>query len=122
MLSSLPLRLSLCFGGAQCLSSAQAKVQPQDECTSAVSIDVEEKLYEEAMKMGITCITISQRLSLPAFHKTELKLGEVSPATFLWSKSHPAANLPCCAAPKDGPTGYVKRHITETTNQMASEI
>ena len=40
------------------------------------SIDVEEALYEAAMKRGITCITISQRLTLPAFHKEELKLGE----------------------------------------------
>ena len=40
------------------------------------SIDVEEALYEAVMKKGITCITISQRLTLPAFHKEELKLGE----------------------------------------------
>ena len=39
-----------------------------DECTSAVSVDVEEKLYTEAAARDITCITISQRLALEEFH------------------------------------------------------
>ena len=47
-----------------------------DECTSAVSVDVEEALYRAAIDQGITCITVSQRLSLPEFHSTELKMGE----------------------------------------------
>ena len=62
------------------------------------SIDVEEALYEAAMKMGITFITISQRLTLPAFHKEELKLGE------------------------NTASGFIKREITEQTNQLASTI
>lgn len=47
-----------------------------DECTSAVSVDVEETLYKSAIAQGITCITVSQRLSLPEFHTHELKMGE----------------------------------------------
>jgi ABC-type protease/lipase transport system fused ATPase/permease subunit len=47
-----------------------------DECTSAVSIDVEERLYKSAISNGITCVTVSQRLSLPEFHATELLMGE----------------------------------------------
>eukprot|EP01050_Picozoa_sp_SAG11_P003034 SAG11_NODE_163_length_13928_cov_29.869188_9_plen_224_part_00 len=50
-----------------------------DECTSAVSIDVEEKLYETAFKKGITCITISQKMTLPKFHTQELRFGEDTP-------------------------------------------
>ena len=46
-----------------------------DECTSAVSIDVERRMYEAAYKKGITCVTISQRLALEEFHSKELKLG-----------------------------------------------
>ena len=46
-----------------------------DECTSAVSVDVEERLYRSAADMGITCITISQRLALTEFHAQELHLG-----------------------------------------------
>ena len=46
-----------------------------DECTSAVSVDVEETLYKSAITQGITCITVSQRLSLPEFHSFELKMG-----------------------------------------------
>lgn len=46
-----------------------------DECTSAVSVDAEIGLYTTANKLGITCITISQRLALPQFHFQELRLG-----------------------------------------------
>eukprot|EP00943_MAST-04B_sp_MAST-4B-sp1_P009537 g9537.t1 len=46
-----------------------------DECTSAVSQDVEERLYRNANKNNITCITISQRLALEEFHSQELHLG-----------------------------------------------
>ena len=49
-----------------------------DECTSAVSVDVEEKLYIEARERGITMITMSQRLALDQFHTQELRLGEDS--------------------------------------------
>uniref|UniRef100_A0A7S4KUP4 ABC transporter domain-containing protein n=1 Tax=Paramoeba aestuarina TaxID=180227 RepID=A0A7S4KUP4_9EUKA len=49
-----------------------------DECTSAVSVDVEERLYRHAREMGITCVTISQRLALQEFHTQELRLGELT--------------------------------------------
>ena len=47
-----------------------------DECTSAVSIEVEEALYKAAHERGITSITISQRLALEEFHSHELALGD----------------------------------------------
>lgn len=53
-----------------------------DECTDAVSVDVEELLYETAREMGITCITISKRLALVDYHEQELRLGEESPMGF----------------------------------------
>ena len=46
--------------------------------TDAVSVDVEERLYETATKMGITVITISKRLALESFHEQELRLGEMN--------------------------------------------
>ena len=46
-----------------------------DECTSAVSIDVEKRLYTAAAEKGITSITISQRLSLEEYHTQQLELG-----------------------------------------------
>jgi ABC-type uncharacterized transport system fused permease/ATPase subunit len=51
-----------------------------DECTDAVSAEVERKLYASLAESGITCITISKRLALSDFHKRELKLGQCSPA------------------------------------------
>merc|ERR1711916_150052 len=47
-----------------------------DECTSAVSIDIEKRLYDEASKLNITSITVSQRLALTEYHDTELRLGD----------------------------------------------
>ena len=46
-----------------------------DECTSAVSSDVEEKLYARLHAEGIPCVTMSQRLALPEYHQHELALG-----------------------------------------------
>ena len=46
-----------------------------DECTDAVSVDVEKDLYRKINENGTTCITISKRLALPEFHSQQLKLG-----------------------------------------------
>lgn len=56
--------------------------QPQfallDECTSAVSVDQEEELYAAAQRANVTCVTVSQTMTLPAFHTQELRIGEDS--------------------------------------------
>lgn len=44
------------------------------KCTDAVSVDVEEHLYNLAEEQGITIITISQRAALTKHHSQELKL------------------------------------------------
>jgi ABC-type uncharacterized transport system fused permease/ATPase subunit len=50
-----------------------------DECTSAVSVEAEQKLYAAAFARGISCITVSQRLGLEGFHETELRFGANAP-------------------------------------------
>ncbi|XP_042419825.1 ABC transporter D family member 1-like isoform X2 [Zingiber officinale] len=45
-----------------------------DECTNAISVDVEEHLYHLAKEMGITVITSSQRPALVPYHAMELTL------------------------------------------------
>lgn len=44
-----------------------------DECTSAVSIDVEAKLYNKAKELNITLLTVSHRMTLFKFHEYIIK-------------------------------------------------
>jgi ABC-type uncharacterized transport system fused permease/ATPase subunit len=44
-----------------------------DECTSAVSVDVEAALYTRAKDRGITLMTVSHRATLFKFHEYMLK-------------------------------------------------
>jgi hypothetical protein len=45
-----------------------------DECTNAVSTDVERSLFEHAMSLGCTLITVTQRPALTHLHRLELQL------------------------------------------------
>lgn len=44
-----------------------------DECTSAMSMDVEAELYKKAKELGITLFTVSHRSSLFKYHEYMLK-------------------------------------------------
>jgi hypothetical protein len=54
----------------------EPKIAVLDECTSAVSVDVEEGLYRRAVERGITLVTLSQQMTLPEFHPLEIVIGE----------------------------------------------
>lgn len=45
-----------------------------DECTSAVTTDMEERFCAKVRAMGTSCVTISHRPALVAFHDTVLSL------------------------------------------------
>ena len=47
-----------------------------DECTSAVSLDVESLLYEYSRKVGITLVTISHRNTIYKYHDYLLRFFE----------------------------------------------
>ena len=53
-----------------------------DECTSAVSVDVEGRLYEEAKKRGITLFTVSHRSSVFKYHEWILRFDGEGGYTF----------------------------------------
>lgn len=42
-----------------------------DECTSAVSVDVEGNMYEYCRSVGITLFTVSHRKSLWKYHEVK---------------------------------------------------
>ena len=44
-----------------------------DECTSAVSVDVEGNMYEDCKSVGITLFTVSHRKSLWKYHDVILR-------------------------------------------------
>merc|ERR1712230_183771 len=44
-----------------------------DECTSAVTLDLEQRLYEHATSLGITMLSISHRYENWKFHKLILQ-------------------------------------------------
>ena len=49
-----------------------------DECTSAVSVDVEALLYNRSKELGITLFTVSHRQTLFKFHDYMIRFdGEV---------------------------------------------
>jgi ATP-binding cassette subfamily D (ALD) protein 3 len=47
-----------------------------DECTSAVSVDVEGRLYRKCQELGVTIVTISHRKQLMPYHQYLLKFGD----------------------------------------------
>uniref|UniRef100_A0A7I4B8A9 ABC transporter domain-containing protein n=1 Tax=Physcomitrium patens TaxID=3218 RepID=A0A7I4B8A9_PHYPA len=61
-----------------------------DECTSAVTTDMEERFCAQVRAMGTSCVTISHRPALVAFHDTVLSLdGEGG-----WTVNYKSSSVP----------------------------
>jgi ATP-binding cassette, subfamily D (ALD), member 3 len=58
-----------------------------DECTSAVSDEVENAIYEACKNLGITLFTVSHRPNLRIHHDLQLRFGGESPSWELTSIS-----------------------------------
>lgn len=71
LLPSQRIGCSLAWGlaGMARLFYTKPRYAVLDECTSAVSVDVEKRLYEQAAKLGITCITLSQAYPSPSLSR-----------------------------------------------------
>ena len=78
-------------------------------CTSAVSVETEEDLYRAAAEMGISCISISQRLALTEFHAQELHLGAPNPQG--WTLTQ--------IAPVDAPSEPEDNDLAEMTGDVS---
>ncbi|KAJ1840194.1 ATP-binding cassette long-chain fatty acid transporter pxa2, partial [Coemansia sp. RSA 2703] len=59
-----------------------------DECTSAVSLDVERAMYSHATRLGITLMTVSHRQSLWQYHNYILQYD--GQGGYVFSKLDPA--------------------------------
>nr|XP_027079292.1 ABC transporter D family member 1 [Coffea arabica]XP_027079293.1 ABC transporter D family member 1 [Coffea arabica]XP_027079294.1 ABC transporter D family member 1 [Coffea arabica]XP_027079295.1 ABC transporter D family member 1 [Coffea arabica] len=79
-----------------------------DECTSAVTTDMEERFCAKVQDMGTSCITISHRPALVAFHDVVLSLdGEGG-----WSVHYKRADSPALAESE-----FNKQKHSETDRQ-----
>ncbi|EPS69391.1 hypothetical protein M569_05375, partial [Genlisea aurea] len=84
-----------------------------DECTSAVTTDMEERFCEKVRAMGTSCITISHRPALAAFHDVVLSLdGEGG-----WSVHYKRAD-----SPEYKESEFIKKRISETDRQSDAAV
>ncbi|ODN82953.1 hypothetical protein L202_01197 [Cryptococcus amylolentus CBS 6039] len=88
-----------------------------DECTSAVSSDVEGLMYEHAKDLGITLVTISHRPGLLKYHNRHLRLGDPGapqpsrPASRAPSRHQSSLHLPLAPS---------TLHLTSLTSSLPS--
>ncbi|KAG8373362.1 hypothetical protein BUALT_Bualt11G0016300 [Buddleja alternifolia] len=79
-----------------------------DECTSAVTTDMEERFCAKVRAMGTSCITISHRPALVAFHDMVLSLdGEGG-----WSVHYKRADSPALTESE-----FIKKRSSDTERQ-----
>ncbi len=90
-----------------------------DECTSAVSIDVEAQLYEHAQnELKMTLFTISHRPSLDRFHAFRLAFDGMGDYSFATCESSPVAGI----TQKEGDGVKVPKRRMSTTAMEAEDF
>ncbi|GJQ78242.1 hypothetical protein Trydic_g2571 [Trypoxylus dichotomus] len=87
-----------------------------DECTSAISIDVENDMYQAAIDMGITLMTITHRPTLWKFHTHILQFDGTGSWEFSVLNASNRLNL------KSEKEQLLKQPETETRNRRLQEL
>ncbi|XP_017785188.1 PREDICTED: ATP-binding cassette sub-family D member 2 [Nicrophorus vespilloides] len=87
-----------------------------DECTSAVSIDVESHIYQSAIDMGITLLTITHRPTLWKFHTHILQFDGAGAWEF---KEHNAEDRLSLKKEKES---LMKQPVTIARNERLKEL
>lgn len=86
-----------------------------DECTSAVTTDMEERFCAKVRAMGTSCITISHRPALVAFHDTVLSLdGEGG-----WSVHYKRDSATCLNEIRNDESGNEKMRTERQSDALA---
>jgi ABC-type uncharacterized transport system fused permease/ATPase subunit len=85
-----------------------------DECTSAVSVDIESHLYAKCQQIGTTLITVSHRTKeLMKYHQYFLKLNEDETWTF--------TTLHHDSSPSQSPSSFHSQQQQQQQQQQQSQ-
>jgi ABC-type oligopeptide transport system ATPase subunit len=93
-----------------------------DECTAAVSLDVEKELYARCQQKNITLLTISHRHTLWKYHQYQLRFEEVQQSEGKTSRIAKFEKLDSSTIPKElsSAVNDINKHIPAHIDSITS--